>query len=66
MTSRGDQVNLALSANYRVDTVEALSFLSDVIRRVDSGNCSQVFSQSVGAERQNKDRSTTNQTKEDI
>ena len=36
-TSRGDQVNLALSVNYRVDTLEALSFLNDVIRRVNLG-----------------------------
>ena len=36
-TSRGDLVNRALSVNYRVDTLEALSFLNDVIRRVNAG-----------------------------
>lgn len=36
-TSRGDHVNRALSVNYRIDTSEALSFLNDVIRRVNSG-----------------------------
>jgi hypothetical protein len=36
-TSRGDNVNRALSVNYRIDTIEALSFLNDVIRRVNAG-----------------------------
>jgi hypothetical protein len=36
-TSRGDQVNRALSVNYRVDTSEALSFLSDIILQVNAG-----------------------------
>jgi hypothetical protein len=36
-TSRGDYVNRALSVDYRVDTLEALSFLNDVIRRVNAG-----------------------------
>jgi hypothetical protein len=37
MTSRGDYVNRALAVDYRVDTLEALSFLNDVIRRVNLG-----------------------------
>jgi len=36
-TCRGDRVNRALSVDYRVDTLEALSFLNDVIRRVNTG-----------------------------
>ena len=36
-TSRGDYVNRALGVNYRIDTLEALSFLNDVIRRVNAG-----------------------------
>ena len=35
--SNGDHQNRALSVNYRVDTLEALSFLDDVIWRVDAG-----------------------------
>ena len=36
-TSRGDHVNRSNSVNYRIDTAEALSFLNDVIRRVNAG-----------------------------
>jgi hypothetical protein len=36
-TSRGDHVDRSLSVNYRIDTLEALSFLNDVIRRVNAG-----------------------------
>ena len=36
-TSRGDLANRALAVDYRVDTLEALSFLNDVIRRVNDG-----------------------------
>ena len=36
-TSRGDQRDRALAVNYRIDTSEALSFLHDVIRRVNAG-----------------------------
>lgn len=37
ITSRGDYVDRALAVNYRVDTVEALSFLNEVIWRVNAG-----------------------------
>ena len=36
-TSRGDHVNRSNSVNYRIDTAEALSFLNDVIWRVNAG-----------------------------
>ena len=37
ITSRGDQVDRALAVNYRIDTLEALSFLNQVIAMVEAG-----------------------------